>query len=516
MIPDGNKVDQVVEKTPWWVISSFLHLALLMVAGLFFGIQAMAQEDEVVVVSPSRKKVTLPEMERPKIEQISKKLIEHTEQEEDPIIKDAIDSDHPESIDDDTVHQMEGKSLDFNSKNPFKDKAAGDLIGGGATGGGRFGYPRGGSRELTVKGGGDNRTEKAVLAALRWLARHQNLDGSWKVTGYHEECNQVAKYASGPRCVDTPGDASHDTGVTGLSLLAFLGAGFSYQSSERYDGINFGDVVKKGLQWLISQQDPDGLVGGRVGERWMYNHLIATLALTEAYGRTGGGVLIQNAAEKALAYTVQAKNPGAAWRYTYRPGDNDSSITGWGAMVLKSAAMANLGSPVAGVSSNVLDWFDEVTSRKGYYDVGYTYADSGKTFEPGRNERFQYHPSMAAVASMSRMFLEKNRRSPAVVGGCNLLIRDLPEWEKDKIDYYYWYYGSLALFQFGGAHWEKWNAAMKEALLPHQNGEDSGCQSGSWDPVGRWSHAGTRVYATAINALTLEVYYRYTNVFTGR
>jgi hypothetical protein len=34
--------------------------------------------------------------------------------------------------------------------------------------------------------------------------------------------------------------------------------------------------------------------------------------------------------------------------------------------------------------------------------------------------------------------------------------------------------------------------------------------------VDRWGFEGGRVYATAINALTLEVYYRYGNVFGPR
>ena len=39
MAKNESAVDRVVEKTPWWVVSSFFHLAILMVAGLFFGIQ---------------------------------------------------------------------------------------------------------------------------------------------------------------------------------------------------------------------------------------------------------------------------------------------------------------------------------------------------------------------------------------------------------------------------------------------------------------------------------------------
>ena len=81
---------------------------------------------------------------------------------------------------------------------------------------------------------------------------------------------------------------------------------------------------------------------------------------------------------------------------------------------------------------------------------------------------------------------------------------------------YYWYYASLALFQYDGPSgnvWKQWNEPMKDALVKNQQTPSSGCKNGSWEPVGRWCGEGGRVYATAINALTLEVYYRYANVF---
>ena len=41
-------------------------------------------------------------------------------------------------------------------------------------------------------------------------------------------------------------------------------------------------------------------------------------------------------------------------------------------------------------------------------------------------------------------------------------------------------------------------------------------KDGSWEPSDRWSVEGGRAYATAINALTMEVYYRYANVLGTR
>jgi hypothetical protein len=112
--------------------------------------------------------------------------------------------------------------------------------------------------------------------------------------------------------------------------------------------------------------------------------------------------------------------------------------------------------------------------------------------------------------------MDRKKNDPRVSGGCDLLLKDKPRWDGNQTDFYYWYYASLALFQYdapGGAKWKSWNEEMKNALVPHQNKPTAGCRRGSWEPVDRWSCEGGRVYATAINALTLEVYYRYPNLF---
>jgi hypothetical protein len=65
----------------------------------------------------------------------------------------------------------------------------------------------------------------------------------------------------------------------------------------------------------------------------------------------------------------------------------------------------------------------------------------------------------------------------------------------------------MALFQAGGSDWKRWNRALQAALLPLQAAE--GDEAGSWAPAGEWCIVGGRAYATALGALTLEVYYRY-------
>ena len=72
---------------------------------------------------------------------------------------------------------------------------------------------------------------------------------------------------------------------------------------------------------------------------------------------------------------------------------------------------------------------------------------------------------------------------------------------------YYWYYGTLAMFQTGGPAWETWNQRLTDTLVNSQIRE--GDSAGSWDPSGQWAGYGGRVYSTAMAALCLEVYYRY-------
>src|SRR5262249_55225323 len=139
------------------------------------------------------------------------------------------------------------------------------------------------------------------------------------------------------------------------------------------------------------------------------------------------------------------------------------------------------------------------------------------------NDKFLSHPAMTAVGLLCKIFVEKRQTAdmkPLVAQ----LVKDLPAYdvEHKAIDFYYWYYAALAMFQYdapNGAGWQAFNKCMKSALVPFQAGyrNTSGkvtCTDGSWDPaVDKWGIPAGRVYTTAINVLTLEVYYRYANVF---
>jgi hypothetical protein len=75
------------------------------------------------------------------------------------------------------------------------------------------------------------------------------------------------------------------------------------------------------------------------------------------------------------------------------------------------------------------------------------------------------------------------------------------------MDEYYWYYGTLAMYQYGGPEWEQWNDSLRDLLVADQL--DAGPHAGSWEPRGVWGRYGGRIYQTALSTLCLEVYYRF-------
>lgn len=87
------------------------------------------------------------------------------------------------------------------------------------------------------------------------------------------------------------------------------------------------------------------------------------------------------------------------------------------------------------------------------------------------------------------------------------LVKELPRWrdgpDATGMDFLAWYAGTLATSNAGGAHWSQWYPALHQALVVHQRTD--GAHAGSWEPVDEYGKQGGRVYATAMNVLSLSV-----------
>ena len=384
---------------------------------------------------------------------------------------------------------VHGPGRHSNVVSPWAGRGGGGPGGGGPGDKGGFGPPRGRKVDAPRRG---------VLDALQWLKNHQSPDGRWDCDGYDAACKLN-------RC-DGPGEATHDVGVSGLALMAFLGAGETHQSGE------CKETVKNGLRYLRDVQDSEGCFGPRTSQHFLYDHVCASLAMTEAYGMTGTRIL-KEPAQRGVGFILRARNPYLAWRYNVpADGDNDTSVTGWMVMALKSAKMSGLDVEKQPIQ-DALVWVERMTEpefgRTGYQQRGGPPARTDDNMAKFPNSKSE---SLTAVGLTARIFGGRDTKSdPMIDKGADLLVKCLPKWDVDAgtIDFYYWYYGSLAMFQVGGPRWNKWNEAVKTSLLDHQRKEKDRCEFGSWDPIDPWSTDGGRVYATAINCLTMEVYYRY-------
>ena len=76
---------------------------------------------------------------------------------------------------------------------------------------------------------------------------------------------------------------------------------------------------------------------------------------------------------------------------------------------------------------------------------------------------------------------------------------------------YYWYYITQAMFQAGGPYWQYWNREIRDAMVKNQQDD------GRWLPppksaVETRELAATPAYSTALGALILETYYRYSGI----
>jgi hypothetical protein len=325
---------------------------------------------------------------------------------------------------------------------------------------------------LLERGGGSKETEAAVQKALEWLVKNQKADRSWEAP---EEDSTV--------------------GVTALAVLAFLGAGHGPKSE------TFGEPVRRGLQFLLAAQDREGCIGTR-GSKYLYGHILATAALAEAHGMSAPETY-GKPAQKAVDFLVAARNPGKAWRYSHQAGDNDTSVTTWAVTALRAAERTGLAFPKS-VYEGAIAWYDEATDNAGR--VGYTHR--GPIHLPlGSDAEWEWHSTPTAMELYGRFLMIKRRPKERLEAALPFLTKDPPTAKKNSTDFCYWHFGSLAIFSLQGpdsAEWKAWNEALKPVLLTTQE------ENGSWAPKDRWSfYLNSRVYATAINALTLETYYRH-------
>ena len=339
------------------------------------------------------------------------------------------------------------------------------------------------------------KTEEAIEKGLEFLAKHQRVDGSWKLEDF------------GQRTV-----IRSDTAATALSLLAFQGAGYSHVQYK------YQQECRKALGFLIAGQQSNGDLYRPMEEAsdrngWLYSHAIGTLALCEAYGMTQDENLRSNA-QRAVDFLVYSQDrQEGGWRYIPRVG-SDTSVTGWGMMALKSAELSGLYVPKQ-TFEGIEKWLDhsQVSLREQHL---YRYNWLANT--PETKHGALPTPVMTSVGLLMRLYMGYKRDNNVMAKGADWLLQRPPAMgteQSPKRDTYYWYYATQVLFHMGGDRWKNWYQALYPMLIESQVTE--GPYAGSWEPIGpipdAWGEYAGRLYVTTMNLLSLEVTYRHLPIY---
>ena len=305
------------------------------------------------------------------------------------------------------------------------------------------------------------RVEASVDRAVRYLAEHQNPDGSW------------------PNGV---GNGRTNQGVNGICLLAMMGRGHAPNRGPYRDAIN------RALTHIISSQNEQGLfVSDGRSHGPMYEHALATLAVIEAYGFLPSDP-IRRSAQKAVDLIVGAQNNEGGWRYQPEPNDADLSVTVMQVVALRAAQNARLHVP-----QETLDGALQYTRECAVPSGGFAYM-------PGRGPKV----AMSAAGALCLQLLGQHD-DPAINPALAFVRdREFNHW-MDGYFYYASYYAMQAHFQAGGQQWADWHPRVRQYLLNTQN------EDGSWPgwDEDKFNTNETKAYSTAFAAMSLEVYMHY-------
>ena len=327
----------------------------------------------------------------------------------------------------------------------------------------------------------DQEVRQALVKALDYLASNQQEDGSWP---------------------------NYEQAHTGLAIMSFIG-GKCVQK-------DYSANIQAGLGYLRSVFTPSsnypegseeaaklGGVFGTSSANLMYQQAIATLAVIEALVDLNDSSLEPIAGEaiqliirsqntehkpKTLQGPVPADSPHyGSWRYEPDYTDGDISVTAWQVLTLRAAL--NAGFSVPDYAFPAAAKF--VRSLHGA-DGSFCYESPGDAGDS------------CARAGMGVLALQLcgHPKDPLIPPAIRYMQNYGPAWNLEYpgegYPFYYWYYGTRAMFMAGGEDWRIWKDWMCRLLVDHQN------DKGNWEGTQQEESESLTLYRTAFGALMLE------------
>jgi len=285
--------------------------------------------------------------------------------------------------------------------------------------------------------------EPAIERGLRWMEKEQRTDGGW--------------------------GEKYTVAVTSLGLIANMARGYTPGTQP------YGKVMDKGLDFLLkeSKSSPSGYMG-----TIMYEHGLATLALSEIWGQTDRDDEVKTALKQAVDVILRSQNRAGGWRYNPRPIEADVSVTAMQTVALASARQAGILIP---------DRTIEMAIR--YIKSCRDHATGGFTYQGGPPAGFA-----RTSACCFALMMCGEAKSEEVQGGLDYIMGF---WERapQYIEWYWYgmYYSSLAMHRASDEQFARWYPQVRRAVMQKQ------VRDGHWD-----GDEGPQ-YATAMALIVLSI-----------
>jgi len=280
------------------------------------------------------------------------------------------------------------------------------------------------------------------------------------------------------------GARGKNTGVVSFAVLGFLSTGVVPDRGPQ------GKTVVRSIDYVMGQAQLNGLISNPrdTANGPMYEHAMSTLMLAEVWGMyypPGGGVL--DKLQRAVDLIVSSQNDEGGWRYQPRPDDADISVTVMQLVALRAAKNVGIRVPKR--------TFDQAVQ----YVKNCAMPNGGFLYQPGVGED-GYARSAAGVCSL---LTSGDYESPQTVAGLQYLQERKARGTRDNEHLHYaLYYAAQAMYQAPDPkEWEQWYPPIRDELLALQKAD------GSWE-----GEAGP-VYGTAMSILALSVPYRYLPIY---
>lgn len=311
-----------------------------------------------------------------------------------------------------------------------------------------------GAPELTKE------ASKAIDIGLKYLLSTQQKDGSWN-----------------------DGRGNFSTACTSLALMSFMVKG-------EFPGYGpNADALDRAKMWLLKQAKSvaDGYLG-----KSMYEHGLATLALSEMWGMTKGekdDEDIQRALEAAVKVILRSQNVGGGWRYQPSPdAGQDTSVTVMVFIALASARQAGIMVPNEAIRKVV----SYLEGAQNMASGGFSYAPTGKGVSV---------PCTGGGLYVAQLCGE---RDSEMVKAAIRYMRNLDDGIFKHTGHYYYlhYYAVQAMVQAGDDEYAEWYPKIRDGLLGKQS------KDGSWQ-----GGAGGKVQSTTMAIIILGTPHRFIPIY---